>query len=467
MPRRGRHRSSLPARLIAAVAALLVTLGVVVVAGSAAADDSGGGGVLSALTGGEDSGSDADDSGDDGSGGDDADGSGDADGSDDADGSGGTDETGDGDAQDEADGGSDAPSDEQREQDGQQDGQDGRDDRRSDRMDRERPAEDVGEVRGDGGGAAAEAAAAADPFPGRDQIAPAGEDDYVAIADVEPSGNIGDGGQFRGGSYTVDCGVSDHNNSDNYMAAPGKRNGAQHVHDYVGNRTTDADSDETSLQEGATSCGNGDQSTFFWPVLRDLNGTGPDVGRDGGSLDGNVGSILTPRSAQLTFRGHGDRPVQAMPAHLMIIMGNAKAGAQDQKNANAKYTCTGQEQRVTDRYPICGPGSRLVRMLDYPSCWDGENLETEDLRSHMSYPDERGNCERDEVPVPALRITLTYDQPEGRAFSIDSFPNEQHSPTTDHSDYENIATEEQSRRGAECINENLRCADITRDGTGG
>jgi hypothetical protein len=148
----------------------------------------------------------------------------------------------------------------------------------------------------------------------------------------------------------------------------------------------------------------------------------------------------------------------------MIIMGNAKAGAQDQKNVNAKYTCTGQEDRVTDRYPICGPGSQLVRLLDYPSCWDGENLETEDLRSHMTFPDEQGNCESDEVPVPALRITLTYDQPAGRAFSIDSFPNEQHDPRTDHSDYENLATVAQSERGAECINNDEQCADIPREG---
>ena len=105
-----------------------------------------------------------------------------------------------------------------------------------------------------------------------------------------------------------------------------------------------------------------------------------------------------------------------------------------------------------------------MRLLDYPSCWDGENLETEDLRSHMTFPDEQGNCESDEVPVPALRITLTYDQPAGRAFSIDSFPNEQHDPRTDHSDYENLATEAQSRRGAECINTGEQCANIPREG---
>lgn len=250
----------------------------------------------------------------------------------------------------------------------------------------------------------------------------------------------------------------------NYMAAPGKQSGAQHVHDYVGNTTTNADSDEGSQQEGARSCVNGDQSVFFWPVVRDLNGTGPDVGEDGGSLDGNVGEILKPRSAQLSFNGHGDPPIQPMPTHLMIIMGNAKASAQNGDNVNAKYTCTGQEDRVTDKYPVCGEGSQLVRLLDYPSCWDGQNLDSANLRDHMAFPDEQGNCDNGLTPVPALRITLTYDQPEGRAFSIDSFPNEQHDPSTDHSDFENLATEDQSRRGAECINDDEQCANIPRDG---
>ena len=466
MPRRGRHRTSLPARLIAAVAALLLTLGVVVVAGSAAADDSGdagggggGGGILSSLTGSESS---------DGS----------SDGGDESENDGSGDESGNngsgespsesGSNEDSANGDDSRNDDNQNQQDADEDQQDGsnqQDDqgRRDDQGGEDRQSEQ--QRRQDALVAAGQRADPADPFPGRDQIAPAGANDYVDINDVEANGNIGEGGAFNRGSYSVDCGVSDHNNSDNYMAAPGKRNGAQHVHDYVGNTTTDANSDESSLQEGATSCVNGDQSVFFWPVVRDLNGTGPDVGEDGGSLDGNVGSILKPRSAELSFRGHGDREVQPMPAHLMIIMGNAKAGAQDQANVNAKYTCEKTPDRVTDKYPICGDtGGRLVRTLDYPSCWDGENLETQDLRSHMTFPDERGNCKSDEVPVPALRITLTYDQPEGRAFSIDSFPNEQHDPRTDHSDFENLATEAQSRRGAECINTGEQCANIPREG---
>ncbi|WP_243418098.1 DUF1996 domain-containing protein [Actinomycetospora cinnamomea] len=429
------------------MAALLITGGVVTVAGSAFADDDSGseGGLFSALS--SDDGGGSGDSGDSEGGSDEE--------------SEGSDERSDEGSGDDSDGS----------EDGSEDGRDGREDQDQRRGDEKNGmTEDVGEVEADNEGAEVEAAEARaaqeDPFPGRDEAANADEGDYVDIADVEANGNIGEGGVFNGGSYSVDCGVSDHNNSDNYMAAPGKRNGAQHVHDYVGNQTTDANSDDGPLQEaadnGQTSCVNGDGSTFFWPVLRDINGQSPDEGEDGGSLDGNVGSILRPASADLTFHGHGDREIQPMPTHLMLIMGNAKQGAQDGKNVNAKYTCSGQgnENRITEQYPICGEGEQLTRILDYPSCWDGENLESEDFRSHVFFPDEAGNCEDDQTPIPALRITLKYDQPEGRTFQIDSFPNEQHDPRTDHSDYHNIASQASNDAGAACINEDRTCSNL-------
>lgn len=458
MPRRGRHRTRLPLRLLAVVAALLVGGTAVVLGGNALAEDSGGdsgGGsssILSALTGGKSDSKDSDseDSSDSDSGSDDGSSdSGDGDGENGRDGKNGRDGE---DGSDRSNGG------EKRAKDGGtgHDG-DGKDDGGRDQSPDEAKKSDDQEKDDQAKQAKGEKKV---EFPGRDKIAPAGADQYVDISDVEENGNIGEGGSFSGGSYSVDCGRSDHNNSDNYMAAPGKRNGAQHTHDYVGNTSTNANSTDESLEAAGTSCRNGDKSTFFWPVLRDLNGVGDDVGQDGGSLDGNVGKILTPLSAQLTFRGHGDQEIQPMPQHLMNIMGNAKAKVQDGKNANAKYTCTGFEDRVTDKYPICPSGSNLVRLLDYPSCWDGQNLESKDLRSHMAFPDSQGNCGEGFVPVPALRITLTYDQPAGRAFSLDSFPDNQHAANTDHSDYENFASKEQNEAGADCINSGRTCINL-------
>ncbi|KJK33439.1 hypothetical protein UK23_46070, partial [Lentzea aerocolonigenes] len=72
------------------------------------------------------------------------------------------------------------------------------------------------------------------------------------------------------GTFTVDCGRNEnkHFNPDNFIAQPGVRNGAQHLHDYVGNLDTDADSNNKSLEAAGTTCKNGDKSAYFWPVIR-------------------------------------------------------------------------------------------------------------------------------------------------------------------------------------------------------
>ncbi|WP_152546868.1 DUF1996 domain-containing protein [Amycolatopsis orientalis] len=72
------------------------------------------------------------------------------------------------------------------------------------------------------------------------------------------------------GTFTVDCGRNEngHFNSDNFIAQPGVRNGAAHLHDYVGNLSTNADSNNKSLLRAGTTCKNGDKSAYFWPVVR-------------------------------------------------------------------------------------------------------------------------------------------------------------------------------------------------------
>ncbi len=305
--------------------------------------------------------------------------------------------------------------------------------------------------------------AGGDQFEGRDEIGEASANEYVAIGNLAPKGNILAGGDFSGGSYSFTCSLSDHKNSDNPIIAPGKRNGAQHVHDYAGNDSTNAASNLQVLKESSTTCTNGDQSPIFWPVLRDLRGVGPDVGQDGGSLDGNVGSYVEPTSVDYTFHGHGTRTMEAMPVNMTMVTGSAKAGTADGKGANAKYTCSGFGNRMTDRYPVCPQGSEMQRVFDFPSCWNGKDLDSEDHTEHLTYPDESGECSGDDVPVPALRITVSYDAPAGRGFAIDSFPEQQHDPVTDHALLEYLSTKSRAEAGAECINAARRCAQGSED----
>ncbi|AUI65022.1 hypothetical protein B1H26_26835 [Amycolatopsis sp. BJA-103] len=95
---------------------------------------------------------------------------------------------------------------------------------------------------------------------------------FIDIAKVPRGNNVNLDLAKRGarGTFTVDCGRNEngHFNGDNFIAQPGVRNGAEHLHDYVGNLSTNADSNNKSLLRAGTTCKNGDKSAYFWPVIR-------------------------------------------------------------------------------------------------------------------------------------------------------------------------------------------------------
>lgn len=293
-------------------------------------------------------------------------------------------------------------------------------------------------------------------------------EDFVDITTVEPDRDEVETGPYAStGSFTSECGTNaeQHFNSDNVITSPGVVNAAQHVHDYVGNLATDAFSDDATLAAAGTTCADGDRSAYFWPVLRVLDGEEDLRGRpEGTGTDGNVGSILQPAGVTLTFEGSPVGEVVEMPRFLQIITGDAKAFTNGDGNANASWSCEGFEDRqLTDRYALCPEGSDVVRTFRFQSCWDGENTDSADSRTHMAFALEDGSCPEGFVAVPQLVQRLTYDVPVEEAlsqrtpFAVDSFPDQLHKPVTDHSDFVNVMPEELMRRAVECINSGRDC----------
>ncbi|WP_086664908.1 DUF1996 domain-containing protein [Lentzea kentuckyensis] len=414
------------------------------------------------------------------------------------------------------------------------------------------------------------------------------------------------------GTFTVDCGRNEngHFNPDNFIAQPGVRNGAQHLHDYVGNLSTNADSNNKSLQKAGTTCKNGDKSAYFWPVVRidtedeeepakqppkkddkaqqdkdkadkaaarlecpdvasllpedvpdaaqaeidkelaniekvtdeaekrleqvkaqdvdniivgptrekraailnrmmlafsrqgkqapDLNPAAACKVKEAGQaskaengaenndaaqaegvenkknqnnkeendkleLEGNDGEIQRPEVAELQFRGSPVGKVVAMPKFLRILYGDAKAGQNGPKNARDSWTCTGFEDKVQlAKYPICPQGSKVKRIHDFPSCWDGKNIDSEKHREHILFPDKNsGKCPKGFKAVPQLRISLTYNIPrdiqEKGQYKVDSFPEEEHNPITDHDDFANVMSQQIMNRLVNCVNTGKKC----------
>ncbi|MFD8013575.1 DUF1996 domain-containing protein [Streptomyces sp. NPDC059762] len=294
--------------------------------------------------------------------------------------------------------------------------------------------------------------------PGRPAAAPAGHQ-YVDLAQVARSTAPVGGPDASTGSYTVDCGRNEdgHRNADNVVVSPGIVNGAHHTHDYVGNLSTDALSTDETLAAADTTCAGGDRSTYFWPVLRRLDRTGADAHEPGGGAHGNSGEILTASSVRVEFRGNPASSVVAMPRFLRLVTGDPVAATTASTDARAQWGCSGHPDRFSTRYVRCPPGSGPTRTLDFPSCWDGLATDSPGHRAHVRFPTADGTCPRATFPVPQLRVTLTYDLPDGVPFAVDSFPEQLRDPLTDHAMFVNVMTADRMAELVRCVNRDRRC----------
>ncbi|QNP73083.1 DUF1996 domain-containing protein [Streptomyces roseirectus] len=288
---------------------------------------------------------------------------------------------------------------------------------------------------------------------------------------VGNNGLAANGNSGSRGSFTTKCGTNgnDNHNTDNVIVAPGVANGAHHLHDYVGNQSNDAFASDQELAGAQTSCQNqGDKSSYFWPVLRVQDGTQDfDQNNDGGGKEGNVGRILQPAQAQLKFVGNKAGNVVAMPTALRIITGDAKAFVNGNANANVNWSCTGFENKVQlkDKYPICPQGSQVVRTSFFQSCWDGQNIDSANHRTHVSFVQGNGQCANGFKAIPQLQVRLVYNVPRPQiqngqvknAYAVDSFPENLHKPITDHNDFINFFSQNTMNQMVNCINTGRKC----------
>lgn len=308
--------------------------------------------------------------------------------------------------------------------------------------------------------------------------------DYADITSVQPNVNAPQqqAGASRG-TFVTACGVNENGlfNSDNVIVAPGVTNGAHHFHDYIGNQSNNAFASDQDLANADTSCENpGDKSTYYWPVLRLQNGKQErDADKPGGGTEGNTGEIVTAKQVTLTFEGNPQSKVVAMPRLLRIITGDAKAFVNGPANANASWSCTGFEDRqLKDKYPLCPSGSDVVRTFKFQSCWDGRNIDSANHRTHVAFEAADGACPAGFEAIPQLvqRIVYAVDAPSlqdgGKTsplFAVDSFPEQQHKPVTDHGDFINVFSESLMNDMVTCINSGEKCGAGTDNdpGSGG
>jgi hypothetical protein len=268
--------------------------------------------------------------------------------------------------------------------------------------------------------------------------------DYVDIAEVA-AGPV-DAGT---GSYTWDCGRNEigHRNTGNIVVTPGKAGSVHHLHDFVGNLSVDIASTVKSLAGGGTTCTNGDESTYYWPVLRTV-----------GERDGpHGGAVRVATSISFTFLGNARGPVVAMPRLLRGAVGDAYAVTNGGARAAAVWSCSGSPERRTLRYVVCPSGEQVLRVFDFPNCWDGRRVDSDNHRQHLVFPRPGGGCPISTFAVPRLRIVVAYAIAPGTRYRIDSFDAQRHSPLTDHAFFVNLMPDALMNRVVRCLNAGRVC----------
>jgi hypothetical protein len=223
----------------------------------------------------------------------------------------------------------------------------------------------------------------------------------VATSAVEPR-PAGPLGRLHDGIFLSVCRFS-HTASDDPIVFPGEP-GASHQHEFFGNVTTNADSTYRTLRAGGTSCRIAADTAAYWV---------PSVYADGERV-----APIKVNAYYLAGRGRGR--IAPFPAGLKVIAGDGEATA-PQSVAITGWKCSGvQDARLAADPKSCPAGSHDVLVIRFPDCWNGEDLDTADHKSHMAYR-VGGVCPVGyPVRVPRLALNVHYDLPSTTGLTLAS-----------------------------------------------
>ena len=207
-----------------------------------------------------------------------------------------------------------------------------------------------------------------------------------------------DGGQD--GSVRVVCHAS-HFSFDDPIVSPGEP-GSTHLHMFLGNTLTDANSDFNSLAnsgEGTCQGGNLNRTAYWIPTLHDTDGL-----------------VRVPQYSLIYYKSgplHGQN-IQEFPEGLRIIAGNARATSVSQNETRYNWYCgspiSGNTRSNNGKLiPDCAPGQFVSLQLDFPNCWDGTNLDSGNHNSHMAYSVNTTCPSSHPVPLPQITYNMFWN----------------------------------------------------------
>ena len=214
---------------------------------------------------------------------------------------------------------------------------------------------------------------------------------------------------------------------DDPIVYPGQP-GRSHLHQFYGNTSANANSTFESLRaSGDSTCnnvGNGtaaNRSAYWIPAM----------------LDGK-GHVVQPDYVQVYYKREPVEPgapcdpanplkpgiCVGIPNGLKFIFGFDMLSG-DPRTRSGDFKCveggakTVSARTLTEAAPTCRIGSHLVVTIHTPKCWDGQNLDSANHRSHMSGMQGNRNTGRSFCPkthpyyLPQFTLGIFYRVGEG------------------------------------------------------
>ena len=231
------------------------------------------------------------------------------------------------------------------------------------------------------------------------------------------------------GIFRINCDFA-HSSYNDPIVYPNQENAA-HLHRFYGNTLTNHLSTATSLfTQGESSCqGNLLNLSSYWLPALLAPSYDPLSGERLLDSQGAPAWVAVPavvgnddEAHEIFYYSAGIddlEAIQSIPLGLRMIAGNAMAQpGQEQDTSIVRWHCQswGSDDAANPRFstsiPECKAPDRVRLDIFFPSCWNGNDLDSFDHKSHMAYPVNEGgpngtHCPSSH-PVPIVRPSYHY-----------------------------------------------------------
>jgi Domain of unknown function (DUF1996)/Domain of unknown function (DUF4124) len=175
------------------------------------------------------------------------------------------------------------------------------------------------------------------------------------------------------GAFRINCEYS-HMSNDDPIVYPNQQ-GAAHHHTFFGNTGLNyASTTESILATGNSTCDGGilNRTGYWMPSI----------------IDTATNTPIKPWRVIVYYKAWGTSgTVKVPPKGLRMITGNAKAVTET--DAKGSYVCFNMPGEVMatggKSIQACNKNGFIRYKIEFPSCWDGVNLDSPDHKSHMAF----------------------------------------------------------------------------------